>query len=491
MSVLIDVATVVLFLIVIGTSIALAVRRGLFATILHIAGLLVATVAAVVLTPPVMKLFEGSLAKAGANAVNSSEGFLAQNSVIEEAVKGIPAAVLRPFVFVAVFFLVKIIIDIVVFFTCNNGRGDLIEFKGQKAVAAVLGVIIACVCLWMFEMPVMGTIRTGAQIVKWGAGNADKIGAVSGVGMPKDILDFASDAGDSNMLKLTDGTLKGGVLYNKLATVEAGGEKASLPEELPVLLRIADDLMAAAGKSEQQQSGSQEGGGTQKTGDAIRDIAEALGQSVIGSAAVKEEIGKAVEQWKKGDEYLGILVKTDDEATNELADAFVDCIGDAPPEKVADVLNFIADVADVAEGGAGGDGKEALKDIFSKMDVNTVVDILDTAYHNESMKPFSDAMVKWFLKRAADALEVNADDEIAKVSVANATEEEFKDLTDKLVSAFATAESFSDKLYTGEELTEEEENKLNEAISTLESNLIVGRAVKKIADEADKKYGGE
>ena len=64
MSVLIDVATVVLFLIVIGTSIALAVRRGLFATILHIAGLLVATVAAVVLTPPVMKLFEGSLAKA-------------------------------------------------------------------------------------------------------------------------------------------------------------------------------------------------------------------------------------------------------------------------------------------------------------------------------------------------------------------------------------------------------------------------------------------
>ena len=89
------------------------------------------------------------------------------------------------------------------------------------------------------------------------------------------------------------------------------------------------------------------------------------------------------------------------------------------------------------------------------------------------------------------SLEVNADDEIAKVSVANATEEEFKDLTDKLVSAFATAESFSDKLYTGEELTEEEENKLNEAISTLESNPIVGRAVKKIADEADKKYGGE
>ena len=491
MSVLIDVLTVALFLAVIGASIALAVRRGLFATLLHILGLLVAAVAAVFLTPTVMGWFAGPLAKAGENALGSAGGFLAQNTVIETAVKGIPAAVLRPFVFVIIFFVVKIVLDIIVFFACNNGRGDVIDFKGQKAVAALLGVVIACVCLWMAEMPVMGTIRTGAQIVKWGAGNTERIQAVSGVGLPKDILDFASDAGDSRMLKLTDGTLKGGVLYDKLATVEAGGKKASLPEELPVLLRIADDLLAVAGNDGQETDPHGEDAGKKK-GDAIRDIADALGESVIGSEAVKEELGKAVEQWRKGDEYLGFSINPDDDATKELAEAFVDCVDEVPSDKISDVLGFIADVADVAEaGGSSGGTKDAIKELFSTMDPEKIAGILDTAYHNEAMKPFSDAMVKWFLKRAADALEVNADDEIAKVSLTGATEEEFEDLKTKLIDAFTTAQGFSDKLYSGEELTEEEEDRLNEAISKLESNKIVGAAVKKIVTEADKKYGGE
>ncbi|MBP5313105.1 MAG: hypothetical protein J6112_09775, partial [Clostridia bacterium] len=318
MGIVIDIIIVVISLAAILIGVLRSVSRGLFVTLMHIAGVSLAVVLSGVATALVIPPVNSALASLIANSHTALANFLPGNASARELLMQLPGALLTPFVFVVFFFVLKIIFDIVIFFTTKGEKGKLIKFSGQKAVAGVLGLILAVGCLWIFLMPLTGTVRTSGQVVSWVAANKNSISGLS-TGIPSSMewgLDFVSTMGDSKLVKLYDGVLGSGKVFDNMCSVDVKGKRMSLPAEVESVLKLANTVMTVV-----PNSGTENGNKQTTAADvssALRDIAEQLDDAQITSSIAVDEIDNAVAVWKEGGEYLGVKMITGNSRTDEL-----------------------------------------------------------------------------------------------------------------------------------------------------------------------------
>ncbi len=546
MGLIVDIIIITISIVAIIIGVLRSMKRGLFSTLVHVAGIATAAVIAAVstgilvpylnkiLVPVIKPLITGQVAE-----------FVYGNETLSAVVSQAPGALFAPLVFVLIFFIFKITFDIVIACVIKGERRGLISFKGDKAVSAVVGLILTVACLWIFMMPVAGTLRVAGTVVSWGVENMDKI--TEGKELPqyaKAAIGFASTLGDSKLVKFYDKTLGTGLLFNEMASVEVKGKRMSLPAEVEALTAIADTVLKFSSNG---KNGENADFSPKEVSAALRDLSAQLGDAQITSSAVKEEVDAAVAKWKVGEEYMGIKLKTGEERIDELFDDLLKCMENSDEEAVSDVLLFVADVAEIIpEGGSEQGGKEPVdvyegysdddfppgfkesypeglkpedlpegmnesdfpegffekvneneknknkddaKGLLAGIDVESAVGLIGKAFDNDTMKPFSEALIKWILRRAAEAVEVNADEEIDRISLSESSSEDVKELQDLLAGMVNTAIKFQEKLTNDEKLTKEEQDILVDAVGKLQENKIIGAAVKKIYDGAKQKPG--
>lgn len=483
------VITVIVLLICLGALLIGFFRsksRGLFSTLVHVVNVAFSLVWAGLATGAAMISLGGVFSKLSVKLIEQNKiTFLQTNESAQAVASQLPGALIAPFMFVLFFFIFKIIGDIVIFFVVKGERRDLIGFKGQKWVAALVGIILTVVCLTVFFAPLAGTFRTAGEIMtaveSSGLVKADKDG-----NKPQAYVIASEIIGASSNvvpLKIIDSNLGGGLLYDKLSVVTVNGKSMSLPNELKALSAVVQkfmslDLMDENGKLKEDFKFSD-------LSSALRDMSKEIGNAEITTTIIGEEFSDAVDKWKNGESALGLKLMTGNDKVDDLIGGMLKCFDNTDSaQSLKDVLNFSADVVEVLPEKVMSGEEMSSKELLSQIDVKGTVGLIGKTYENETMRGFTDSLIKWILRRAAEAVNVDAEEKIEAINLDNYTIKEVNDLEDRLSEMVETAVQFQDKLITNEKLTEEENNILVEAIGELRENKIIGEAVSFIYEAA-------
>lgn len=429
----------VIFVIEFSLALLFAWLRGFLRTTVKLGAAIVAGLLSFVLTLAAGGLFEG-LAKLGAEIIAklfSKVGLTA--NALTEVLPQLLTAALKPIAFAVIFFALKTLFDIIIFFVLLR-HPNVKLFKGQIAVTFIAGALIGLLCFWVAMVPLGGTVRLIST-------------AIPKTEKTEKIVSNALGLDSNFALGLTK-ILGGEKLYDELTKIKINNKETTLIEEAKPLAKLAESKIN--GFKDQNLS----------------DLAESIANSETGKTIVSEELKKAVEKWKDGEKSEGIQILTGDKNKDELAQKLLEQIEESQPEKVDEVLDFLEDFKE-------------LEDDFSG---EKFVELMKEAEENEAMKPFSNDMIKWYLHLAEKSLEVDATEEIEKISINDATAEETDKLFTNMKELTDAISGFEDRLIqTDGEITEEEYDVFRKSLEPLTKDEIIGGAVSKLISEYDKK----
>lgn len=296
-------------------------------------------------------------------------------------------------------------------------------FKGQLPVTLVMGGLIGIICFWVVMVPVTGMMGC-----------------------------FENISSENIVIKASK-KLGGEESFDALTKLEINEKETNLRREVAPLTKLAEEVS----KENNEQS--------------ISDIAKIIESTETGKIIVKDEIQKSVDKWKNGEESRGITVLSGDEKTDEIAVKLLEYVEKSDVKDTDKVLEFLDD----------------FKELGEDADAEKYVELIQKANENEAMEPFSDELLRWYLKCAEEALGVDVSEDIEKVSMEGASESEKKELYQKLMNMAEKVDLFEDKLFGTGEFTEEEFNVLKNALIRLEEDPIVGGCVTKIITEYEKR----
>ena len=464
--------------------------RGFFSTLVHVVNVAFSLIWAGLITAIVMPAVSTAVSGLLMNALEGKLGSFENNKSMVDILTQLPGALATPFVFVVLFFIFKIIGDIVIFAVIRGKRKEIINFKGQKWVAGGVGLLLAVVCFTVAVMPVAGTVRTSGEVMR----AVKASGMVTGDDNGKQpaaftiSYDIITALDSSFMLKTVDSGLGGRLMFNNLTSISVNGKGMSLSGELTSLSNMAKtfgklELLDSKGKLRNDVKPSE-------ISTALRDISKEVGNAEITTSIIGEELGNAVEKWKEGDTALGMKLITGNDKVDELIHGMLDCFDDTSSAKaISDVLTFSADVIEVLPDDAlsSSGSSSSSKQLLSEIDVKGTVSLIGKTYENDTMKEFTDTLIKWILRRAAEAVEVNADEVIDRIDLTKYNSKDIVELEDMLTEMIAEAEQFQEKLVSEEKLTKEEEDILMDAFAKLKENKIIGEAVEFIYNAAKAK----
>ncbi|MBQ7444736.1 MAG: CvpA family protein [Clostridia bacterium] len=412
MNIIIDLVILVVTLSAIAIGVFRSMRRGLFSTLLHLAGVSIAAILSGILTGlivhPLNALFSGVLLKIMPDEVVK---LVAENATFSAIFDQLAGALLAPFIFVIIFFLFKIVFDIVIFSVVRGEKSKILSFPGDKAVAAVIGLIITIAALWIFLMPAVGMIRTGGQVITWLDGkyeetqavveiapevksvsNAAVLNARGSIGTGLAAIMYSSDVETgasfdlagflrylgtmerSFMVRIYDSYLQSGKLFDSLVSIEVDGKRMSLPKQVKPITSMVDSVMKLANIG---KSGSDESAGgitKQDLSDTFRSLAKDIAEADLVASVLSDEMKTAAAKWKNGETYLGTKLIDGQSKTDDLMMGLIDCIEGADQKGISDILTFAADVTDlipdsVLNGSGSKDPKELMPEGYSEEDL--------------------------------------------------------------------------------------------------------------------------
>lgn len=466
--------------------------RGLFSTLVHVVNAACAVVWAGLIMAIIMPAVGAAVSGVMNSFLSGKLGSLETNQGVKDLMAQLPGALAAPFVFVVLFFIFKIIGDIVIFAVIRGKRKEVINFKGQKWVAGGVGILLAIVCLTVWFMPLAGTVRTTGEVMRAVKDSGLMKGNDNGE-IPDSFMipyNIITSVDNSFVLKVVDKGLGGGLMYNQLSSVSLNGKGMSLAQELSAISSIARsfaklELFDDKGKLRNDIK-------PQDISEALRNISKEVGSAEITTTIIGEELGNAVDKWKGGESALGMKLMTGNDKVDELIGGMLACFDDTSSAKgISDVLTFSADVIEVLPDKAlsTSDGSSSSsKELLSGIDVKGTVSLIGKTYENDTMREFTDTLVKWVLRRAAEAVEVNADEVIDKIDLSKYTSADIIELEDMLAEMIGAAEQFQEKLLSNEKLTQEENDILMDALAKLKANKIIGEAVEFIYNAAKEKH---
>lgn len=311
----------------------LAYRRGFFKSVVK-CGIAVLSLALAIL---ITKLFSSALQTSFAALTDtvlniigtqgSFEELISSSRSFEILLSALPVAIVAPLVFVAVFFILKFIFDIVFYIIGKTVIKDrvVIDFKYSKYVSCALGCVIAFLCIYTALVPINGFVSIGANIY-------EVVKTVSDDGTPK-ALDGFVDGLNKNPVKVVTYATGGRAIFNTLTTFEIEGETYSIGRELTGLSVVASRAVSLS-RTDAANWGKDQA-------KALREIPDALKDTKILTTIVSDILRVASSAWSEGEKFIGINAPANN---NVIINDMIEVFSTSDADNITDDLTTICDV---------------------------------------------------------------------------------------------------------------------------------------------------
>ena len=264
---------------------------------------------------------------------------------------------------------------------------------GRLSGAAV-GVLCGLVGLLVFVTPVFGYISLANDVMERVAGDDTSNEEIDGV---MEIL-------DAPVAKQVY-QLVGKHLFNGLTTTTLDGEEINLRDEIESVVDVVEDATLLLDKSPEEY-------GKTET-DALRKLANDVGESHIVSTLLSSFLSEAAESWLEGEEAFGAAKPDMGKDMGGIMDAFLRVFVDSNSDNIAQDLNTFASVFDLfiqndmlALLSDEGDTSGFVEKLVSDGVVSNVYQVLDS---NPRMKPVKAAIIDTGMRVMLEQLGVSAE----------------------------------------------------------------------------------
>ena len=404
MAIAIYVFTTVVFLGISALAAFLAYRRGFFKSAVKLGitvlCLVLAAVISMVLSSVVTDLTTGlldSVLERSGDLKNTVYDLFEASPTLEALITALPAVVVCPLLFVLIFFILKLILDVIfkIVSACVIKKRELVVFNGSKYVPIAFGVLITFICFFVMTLPLNGVITIATDIYE---ASADYI---IEDGPTKDFVDGVVDGLDKNPVKTVTYALGQEALLNELTSFEHDGVSYSLGEELTNLTKTATTVIQLA-ESDINCWGENEAA-------IFEELAVNVCSSELFTSVSAELLKGASDKWSEGEPFAGIDLP-ESEMLEPLMDTVLNSFGSATPQTVKEDIETLGKTASIfVRNGAtslltsGSDTQQILETVSTPGMLSEVFGVL---YENERLAPIVPELTEFGMKTAADALGV-------------------------------------------------------------------------------------
>jgi len=454
-----------------------AIKNGLLKTICSLLNCIIAFIISDLLMVPIRTIISKYVGPFIVAIIPNVSGFVASNYVLEEIVKQLPAIILIPSLFVTFYFVFFAILDAISgsVIKANTKKASKmpLSFKCSSLVAAVISIPITFLGFWVVLVPVTGFIDMAAPASASlnSMVSAEENDTLSTIDEIVEKVEASKLFNVARKLGTTD-------KFNKLTSMKIGEDNIDLGAEMETVAKITEKLAEITSGDD----------GVIKS-ETIKEIVLLLSDSKLASMAVAEEIKNASADWLKGEEHYGItLLNGKDEDYDEMMGSVLKAMSGAEPEDMPDVFNFIAEVIDVIPNLGGEEEQTEAKNLLAELDADAIANLLLTAHDSELLAKTADSMLRYLFTKVSDAIDVNIDEEIEKISISSASREDAESCAANVKTIIKEAQTYSDKLFTDPgSLSEEESNHLKDVLESCKQDKIFGDVAGKLVSGYEEK----
>ncbi len=405
----------------------LAFKRGFFGSAVKCAASVVAFLISFVITKIITSAAVSSVG-AFLGSIAYYDLGIGSDESLKTLIDAISVAALAPFVFVVIFFVLKLIFDCV-FFAINKKvikDRKVIDFKYSKAVSCVLGCVISFVCLYTALIPINGYIAVGSDFYYVFRGESDDItsGAADGV----------FDGLNKNPVKTLTYAMGGRALFDNLTTFKVNSQKYCLGKELRSFSAILSNLSSLADADISDWGGDQ--------ARALREISKQIKNTPLLNTLLADITKEMSHAWLEGDGFMGVEMPQN-ASSNGVVNETLEIFFTASPDTMAcDIETLFDALAVFCDHGAmpvlfGEDMEEsdAVAVIGSE---GLISDVFLIFHENERFDSMISFLTGFWLKTVAASLDVPTNEELQQ--------QIYSEISERLREAY---------VYTGKELEEE------------------------------------
>ncbi len=310
---------------------------------------------------------------------------------IGEAASYYISMIAAPFVFLALYIVLSLIVGIIVrialiFIPPLQKPRAVIHRLGGVGVGLVCGVLVSLLLL----MPIVGVIDVVVSL-----SNSEALESVDGIDEITVIFDGAENDAIYSLYSTSTGWM-----YNSLASADYNGERIYLKNDIEVIVAIVGNISSLS-------SGTEELADAQIT--ALNAVIDNLDRSALLKGSVAGVIAEMASKWSRGESFMG-MEKLD---AGEMLDPMMTKMYEVM--STSDVTNIIGDMRTLTDIL----GVLVKHDLFSDMDDSSslinklagegvITELMSVTNKNERMSVLSDEITTLSVRALASAIGIPA-----------------------------------------------------------------------------------
>ena len=330
--------------------------------------------------------------------------------VAAEALSALVAMIISPFLFLALFFLLKKIFYFVSKLSARSlikipklapvrdeeayaklskkkQKKQALRTKGSNPIGMLLGGACGLVIAFAVLVPVLGTIGVANDVITTADAFID--------GDTMDLVAEIADAADENYATNAIRTLGAGAVYDQMTTYKVGVGNATLTKEVNFATATVKAVYAVKSPDLPRAQAA----------ESVKAAGAAFADSTIVPELASEFLAAASECWDDGRDFHGIK-KPSVQSMDEIIDPLFEIFEESDAVNIRTDVATLADiVAKVVERDAAGKLKSNIVAIFDDEELSYVIiyDLLD----NERLAPMVGKITEFGFKKLGSSL--NAD----------------------------------------------------------------------------------
>ncbi|HPE96310.1 MAG TPA: hypothetical protein PLT66_09635, partial [Bacillota bacterium] len=190
MGIVISIILTLTALTIAGLSVFLGYRRGILASGIKCAAVILCLLTAFIVAAPLAGTVNGAFS--GAFSWVFPEELYKEGTLLYGAIQVLPGALAAPLVFALVFIVLKLITDIIFAIVMKKNDSEAAVKPAAGALAAACGLVIGLSCVFAVFVPVSGYAALADGIVE--ASSLPGVGATSVINITTDLIESTSNA---------------------------------------------------------------------------------------------------------------------------------------------------------------------------------------------------------------------------------------------------------------------------------------------------------
>lgn len=313
---------------------------------------------------------------------------------IGEAVSYYVSMIAAPFVFLALYIVLSLIVGIIVriaikFIPPHQKPRPIVHKLGGVGVGLVCGILVSSILL----IPVVGVLDIVVSVCE-----SDALDSIDGVGELTEMFEGAEDDAIYVMYSSTNGWM-----FDSLASADYNGERVYLKNDVAVIVAVVGNISVLAGDSSEIAE-------AQIT--ALHEAVRNLDRSALLKNTLSGVISEMASKWIAGETFLGMGKIDAGELLNPLMDTMFEVLATSDETNIVSDMRTLVGILEVLV------VHDLLRDVTNYENMLTrlagdgvITELINVANRNERMSVLSDEITQLSIRALASTIGIPEDED--------------------------------------------------------------------------------